>query len=444
MNFAVLLICIILGGLIEAFRRLATEWTWLSSKTSKIPYFNTITICLSVLLLLGGIYHQVTTEIDKKKYSVFVSPETISVNPGYSKKSILKIVNNHDYPLYQIDLKIAVEEGDLSVDDVKLDQRDEMKLKSSTGGVTWGHDVLGIGMITKEGKREDHKIIYELDAHSTKEFFVEIDANRIKQKSKVDFQIVRTATEPADVISFDPFRMCQTDDKDFKTYHETSKTMLGQKRYKEALVCSEKAIAKDPKSAPAHNNMGIALLFLNEIDKAIDKFEEAIELDPELPKPYLNLAGVLIKNQRFEEAIITLEVVSRIEGPEQPDAFVLWGQCLAIQHDISGAIEKYKNAIAIDPACGPAYYYWGLIHKNNGDCEQAIPRFRKATEIEHEFKLDSYGMWGGCLENIGNYQEALDLYQTIIDKAPNSPQAKRSKNSIESAKIKMQENKTKE
>jgi hypothetical protein len=53
-------------------------------------------------------------------------------------------------------------------------------------------------------------------------------------------------------------------------------------------------------------------------------------------------------------------------------------------------------------------------------------------------------MWGGCLENIGNYKEALDLYKMIIDKAPNSPQAKRSKNSIASLKIKMQENKTKE
>jgi tetratricopeptide (TPR) repeat protein len=220
--------------------------------------------------------------------------------------------------------------------------------------------------------------------------------------------------------------------------------MLSQKRYKEALICCEKALMKDPKSAPANNNMGIALLFLNEIDKAIDKFEEAIELDPENPKTYLNLAGVLIKNQRVEDAIRNLEVVSRIEGSEQPDVFVLWGQCLAIKKDVRGAIEKYKNAIAIDPACGPAYYYWGLLLKNTGDCEEAIPKFRKATEIEHEFKLDSFGMWGGCLENIGNYKEALDLYKMIIDKAPNSPQAKRSKNSIASLKIKMQENKTKE
>jgi tetratricopeptide (TPR) repeat protein len=443
MGDAITIIFLILSGLIGAIRIIAKEWNWLGSKTSKLPYFNAITTSLFGVLLLVGIYFPVKAQIDKTMYSVFVSPKTISVSPSYNKKSLLKIVNNKDYPLYQIDLKIAVEEGDLSVDAVKLNPKDKMKLESDIGGVTLGHDVFGIGVITEDGIREDHKIIYELDAHSTKEFFVEIDATNLKKKSKVVFKIVRTDKEQADIISFDPYLMCQADDKDFKTYHEISKTMLDQRRYKEALVCCEKAILKNPKSAPTYNNMGIALLFLNEIDQAINKFREAIKLDPKLSKPYLNLAGVLIKNQKFEDAIKNLKVVSKIEGSEQPDAFVLWGQCLAINKDINGAVEKYKTAVTIDPACGPAYYYWGLLLKNNGDCEQAISKFKRSTEIEHEFKLDSYGIWGSCLENSGNHQEALNLYQTIIDKSPDSPQAQRSKNSIESLKAKMKEGKTK-
>jgi hypothetical protein len=39
----------------------------------------------------------------------------------------------------------------LSVDDIKLNPKDESKLKSETGGIIVSHDVFGIGMITNEG-----------------------------------------------------------------------------------------------------------------------------------------------------------------------------------------------------------------------------------------------------------------------------------------------------
>jgi len=307
-------------------------------------------------------------------------------------------------------------------------------LESKSGGITWSHDVFGLGMITEEGIRENHKIIYDIDAHSTKEFFVEIDAMKCQKKSIVSFDIVRTAKEPADIVSFDPFKSCQNDQLDFKTYHETSKMMLNQRRYKEALVCCEKAIDKDPSAAKVYSNMGIAYLFLNERDEATTKFREAIKIDPHLPKPYLNLAGVLMQDGNTSEAIELLKTVSSMEVPEQSDAYALWGQCLAIQGDSSGAIEKYNEALKLNPEYGPAYFRWGLLLKNNGDCDQAIEKFKEATRYNHAFQLDAYGMWGGCLENMGRYQEAIGLYQIIIDKAPNSDAAKKSELSIESAK----------
>jgi hypothetical protein len=66
MNLTILLIYIIVGGLIQAFRMLSNEWKWLGSITSTIPYFNGITIALTVICVLFGIVHQVKTEIDKK------------------------------------------------------------------------------------------------------------------------------------------------------------------------------------------------------------------------------------------------------------------------------------------------------------------------------------------------------------------------------------------
>ena len=98
----------------------------------------------------------------------------------------------------------------------------------------------------------------------------------------------------------------------------------------------------------------------------------------------------------------------------------------------------YKKATELKPEFGPAYYQWGILLMNSNNCKKAIVKFQKATEYEHAFKLDSYGMWGACLENMGKYQEAINEYQTIIRMAPNSIQANRSKNSINRVKGKLQ------
>ena len=44
--------------------------------------------------------------------------------------------------------------------------------------------------------------IYAIDAHSTKDFIVDINANDITKESKIVFQIVRTDRNPADIIRF--------------------------------------------------------------------------------------------------------------------------------------------------------------------------------------------------------------------------------------------------
>ena len=204
---------LIVGAFIQAIRLLSPEWTWLGSMTSKIPHFKVITIVLSILCVLSGAIYQAITEFNKKQYSVFVVPESLDVSPGYNKRFIMKIVNNQDFPIYQIDLRIAVERGDLSVNDIRLNSTVESKIKSEmkseTGKVTISHDVIGLGMTTKDGKRENHLILYDIDAHATREFSVDINANNMQQHSKAVFQIARTDRNPTDITKFDPFRSCR-------------------------------------------------------------------------------------------------------------------------------------------------------------------------------------------------------------------------------------------
>jgi Tfp pilus assembly protein PilF len=436
MSLLISILLIVVGGVLEGVRRLSNEWSFLNSLIAKIPYHNAVMITITIICVVLGIAYQLKTEVEKRIYSVIVVPEFTDVSPGYNKKAILKIVNNQDYPIYQIDLQVTVEEGDLSVDNVKLDLKEKSKITSNIGGLAVSHDVIRMGMVTTEGKREDHLIIYDVDAHSTKELNIEVDASKFKTKSRVHFQIVRSDKSPADVVSFDPFIFCKSNEGSFENYHETSKTMLGQKRYKEAIICCEKAIGKDPKSGKVHSNMGVAYLFLSEIDKAIREFETAISLDPMLSKAYLNLSGLLMNQGKYQDAIERLKTAFELNGSDQAEILVLWGRCLGLIGDKDAATEKFIKSLELTENAGEAYFYWGMLLKNHNECAEAMSKFQKSVEYEHPLKLDAFGMWGGCLENMENYKEAGQKYQKIIELAPNSEQAQRSKRSLEVLKQK--------
>lgn len=77
--------------------------------------------------------------------------------------------------------------------------------------------------------------------------------------------------------------------------------------------------------------MGVAFLRLRNKTKAIENFNIATKLDPKQPEPFLNLAGLLLGESKYDDAIRLLKVVSVIEGPHQADVFVLWGRCLALK-----------------------------------------------------------------------------------------------------------------
>ena len=181
--------------------------------------------------------------------------------------------------------------------------------------------------------------------------------------------------------------LAERDNLDFNIYYETAKTMLGQKGSKEAIICSKKALMKAPKSAKAHNNLGVAFLFLGEKENAIKEFEESIGLDPKEPNAYLNLAGILLTQKKTNDAIERIKIVIALNGTAQPDAYLLWGQCLVMQHDVKGANDKFGKAIELDPTFGPAYFHWGLLLKNSNDCKKAIEMFNNSTKYEHESQV---------------------------------------------------------
>jgi tetratricopeptide (TPR) repeat protein/mono/diheme cytochrome c family protein len=103
-----------------------------------------------------------------------------------------------------------------------------------------------------------------------------------------------------------------------------------------------------PDSAPAHFNLGTALLTADRFDDAAREFREAIRLKPDYAVAHNNLGTVLYARGRTSEAIAEFSA-ALASDPSNVDAHVSLGYALRETGDLRGAIDQYRQAVALQP-----------------------------------------------------------------------------------------------
>jgi serine/threonine-protein kinase len=85
-----------------------------------------------------------------------------------------------------------------------------------------------------------------------------------------------------------------------------------QGKLDEAIACYKKAIALDPKSADAHNNLGFALDRVGRQKEAIEAWREAVRLNPRLGNTWYWLGKALLLQGRPREALAPLGEAAKL------------------------------------------------------------------------------------------------------------------------------------
>jgi tetratricopeptide (TPR) repeat protein len=133
----------------------------------------------------------------------------------------------------------------------------------------------------------------------------------------------------------------------------------------------EHAVALDNKSYQAHYLLGNVLAAQNETDRAESEYRTAIELVPNQPRTYYQLALVFRDRQdeANEESLLTQALVA--DGHYAP-AYCEMGRILMSQHRMADAVTQLNLAIQYNPQLEQAYYliaraYAGLGQKDKAD-----------------------------------------------------------------------------
>ena len=129
---------------------------------------------------------------------------------------------------------------------------------------------------------------------------------------------------------------------------------------------------------------GTQYIAMNEPERAMKSFEEALDLDPkkeDIPSIY-SYMGVCLKDMsKYKEAIATLRKAAEYDE-ERTDVYNLMGYCYFKSKEHEKAIECFRKVLLIDPTSAIDYANIASNYRDMGDKQQAIRYYRVALELD--------------------------------------------------------------
>jgi TolB-like protein/predicted Ser/Thr protein kinase len=167
------------------------------------------------------------------------------------------------------------------------------------------------------------------------------------------------------------------------------------------------------------------------VERAIDYYREAVELDPEFAPAFAGLAGAVFAQEFWGTAPFgsTVEGVRELTekalalDPNLADAHVMRGRLhLNYTWDWSAAETALKRAIELAPGQPWAYETYAWLLLGQGRRDEAIAAARTARSLDPK---SSYMVFteGRVLHRVRRYKEAESAYLAALSLDPGRPQA---------------------
>ena len=171
----------------------------------------------------------------------------------------------------------------------------------------------------------------------------------------------------------------------------------------EAMICYNQALKIDPNHTKSYLNLGVMWRKKGDLSKAIALYQQALALDPNLHSGYFNLGNVFLEQERLDEAIVAYLETLMIQ-PDFESAYLNLGQALIrknrIGEGLACAIHLITNSLLTEfiPSFSDAaisskfttYRYSNFIEINLKGSVQLLPPKTYDSSIHSSFKWQVY------------------------------------------------------
>lgn len=175
-------------------------------------------------------------------------------------------------------------------------------------------------------------------------------------------------------------------------------------------------------------NKAISLQGLQKWEESNKVFDIVIQKEPEIPDIYSGKALNLMKMNKLVEAIKFF--VKGIEMNKKND-IAIWnlGICYVENNQLQKAFETFGEYNKLVENNFSSYNAIGSILINLGKFSEAIKYLDKSIEINKDFAM-TYFYKGVSLQNLMEYEDAIECYDTALSIDPKLEMAKKNKKDI--------------
>jgi tetratricopeptide (TPR) repeat protein len=156
--------------------------------------------------------------------------------------------------------------------------------------------------------------------------------------------------------------------------------MRDRQQRQEAIDCYEKAVALEPEMPDARNALGSALHSKLRFADAEAQYRECIRLAPDHPQAHFNLASVLMDLGRFEESEDVARKLARL-APGAPEPEQLVASALGFQTRLIEAHAYHARAAARDTQSAKAAESLAMSFAETGRTQEALRWFSRAEQL---------------------------------------------------------------
>jgi serine/threonine protein kinase/tetratricopeptide (TPR) repeat protein len=165
----------------------------------------------------------------------------------------------------------------------------------------------------------------------------------------------------------------------------------GREMFDQAIAEYNKALELDPKFGYALNGLAYSYTYKKDFNRALAYFQKYAAVSPGDANPYDSMGELYFNMRMLDKAIEKFEEAVRIKPDFSAQFRVAY--CYALKENYAEALRWIDHFILVAPSEGMqayAYEFRGLYHSIQGKLEQALSEFSKAAELYRSIQNFAY------------------------------------------------------
>ena len=167
----------------------------------------------------------------------------------------------------------------------------------------------------------------------------------------------------------------------------------------------------DRPQAAMLNNLGVAYMNQQRMDKAVEEFDMALKADPGLIAAKLNQGIALLNLQKLPEAEKALNAAAAADA-NNPRVWYNLGLLRRGEGNSAAAIEAFQRVVVIDPNDPDTHYFLGTMYSQQQQYDKAIAEFETTLRLRPLHASAEFGL-ARALQRSGQTDAARQHLQTF-------------------------------